>query len=185
MMRLRAAWLVVVLGFLAGSAEATPITYNVADSIGSVSITGTLTTDGNIGLLTAADFLGFSLTVSNGTLSDLFTPANAFVSPLNTFGVIATPTTLGFGTTGKLVLFTPPPGDGGLFVWALGPDRSAHTISDPLSNFFAQTPDEGGFANATFASAEPTDTPVPEPATLSLLGLGGLGLGVYSRRRRS
>ena len=184
-MRFRAMWLVLVLVLMAGPAAAAPITYSVFDSIGVVSVSGSLTTDGTLGSLTIANFTDFSLTVSNSNTgqSDVFTPLNAFISPSNYLPVIATATTLGFGATGSFVIFNPPPGDGGFIVWRIGPNQT-HQMQDPLATpTFIATGSGPSFANAAFATATQTQA-VPEPASMMLLGLGLAGLGARRLRQR-
>ena len=66
MMRMRSAWFVLVLGLLAGSAEALPITYTLTFTPSASNLTdvlsGTLTTDGTLGSIFAADILSWSFT---------------------------------------------------------------------------------------------------------------------------
>ena len=166
---------------MASAAHAAPIVYTVNDTIGSVSIFGTLTTDGTIGTgLGSSIFTNFALTVTNGITPTLFTPANAFVSPGNTQNVIATATTLSLGSFGGLNIFNPPPGDGGNLVWlienfGLG---SLHLISNPVAGY-----NRTELRTTTTFAVVRQSSSVPEPTTLALLASGVLGLGLMRRRQ--
>ena len=52
---------------LTSSAIASPITYTVNRSVGTTSVAGTFTTDGNLGVLNAADFLSYFITLVSPT----------------------------------------------------------------------------------------------------------------------
>ncbi len=94
----------------------------------------------------------------DSTLMSLVTPENA---DWNSVSMTFTPTTanlIGHGTTGSAILTFLAWGDGGL------------TANLPPTVFL-----EG---------VNTTPIPAPEPATMSLLGVGLVGLGAIARRRR-
>ena len=77
------------------AASASPITYTVNQLIGPGSATGTLTTDGTIGVLAAANIIGWNLFLNDGsyTTTLVTTPGNVFV---NGSGLTASLTTMTF-----------------------------------------------------------------------------------------
>jgi hypothetical protein len=74
------------------------------------------------------------------------------------------------------------PGDpsGTFSNWEIGFLAFAGTA---MSIDFGGTVNQIGFDNVTFGSTDPRPTPVPEPATLALLGIALAGLGFAARRR--
>src|SRR5947209_908359 len=56
---------------------ATPITYTFNQTFGSGSVTGSLTTDGTLGVLNAADLLDWTLTLNDGTNTTVLLTSNS------------------------------------------------------------------------------------------------------------
>ena len=74
-------WAAVILTLASAAASAAPIFYNVNLTIGAGTVTGFLETDGTIGTLTAANFLDWSLKITDGVdTPDTLTGANSAVT---------------------------------------------------------------------------------------------------------
>lgn len=95
--------------------RADDITYDVNQTIGAGSLTGTITTDGTIGTLalgptTAPNILDWNLSMSDGTNTVDMTPSNSFAGGGNS-GLVASATDLtfdfipGYGIPGELENF--------------------------------------------------------------------------------
>ena len=94
---------------IVGSSHAGPI-YNVDRSIGVGSVTGTLETDGTLGVFALSNVIDWNLTVSDGvTAVDLFGPLSGANSVSGSVGgvALATPTDIffDFEPQKKLVYF--------------------------------------------------------------------------------
>jgi len=192
----------VALAAAAPSAEAS-ITYTVNQTIGSGSVTGTITTDGAVGALSQADFLSWNLLLTGaggatfnlteggsgvevGNISDPFNP-NAGNADLT-----ADAQNIYFnydGVDGGYLGFQELPFYGGQQYWC----NAAHgnefdcsqgksvvpvLFSNPSSQYAAAA------GNQVIASVAATGG-VPEPAAWALMVLGFGGLGAVLRRRRA
>ena len=173
-----------------GVCSATPITYNVNQTIGLGSVTGTIQTDGTTGVLGAPNIIGWNLALNGVGASLNLTNFNSSVF-VNGTDVTATATNLffNFGAANDgYLLFEVIFGAGARyycdaatlqnFVCAHGSSVVPQTIFDPSAQFVPQTGNQIIGVAGSISS-------VPEPATLSLLALGLVGLGVARRRSAS
>jgi len=125
------------------------------------TLTGTFTTNDTINSL-----VDFNITTSPGT----------------GIGFHYTPATVGSSSTSlpAILVFSTPSLDNILQVTFTGLTASGAPITIGTNDSFEQTPDARRVITAGSVAA------VPEPSTIALLGIGGLGLvGCVLRRRRS
>ena len=163
------------------------ITYSLANPFTSgngMSDSGSITTDGNTGTLAASDILSWSWSAAYN--SNQF--SNSGTAPADfTGGITASasqldiefPGTLTLGGTPFLSFASTPYETGGVTTTSFGDSPSpTYSQTNYYRNAFGDPIDPPNFVIATA-------NPVPEPATLSLLGSALLGLGVVYLRRRS
>lgn len=172
----------VVLLFLTHSAEAVLIEYDVNRTVEGGSVVGTITTDGTIGDLTAANFSAFSLTINYGGVDSVLidssaggvlflqNPSQVSASAINLFydfSIDVNDNNFNFSyntsTTTSRWLFNDFANGG----------QEALRGSD-ISGSIGLAEDRAGFV--AFANV----TAVPEPSTLAIFALGLMGLA--SRR---
>jgi hypothetical protein len=181
-----------VMAATASQAGASPITYNVTDTAGSLSYTGTITTDGNTGILGKADILDWNLTIHGFGTPEILTPADSVVKFDGTSLLSATPTQLAWifsGTIGNVQSD---------FFFQLGPaafvlDQIIYQQSSGIDSgvFSINAQNAGGGSTQTvdlgtsdvFGTAVLTAS-VPEPSTWAMMILGFAGLGFMGYRRR-
>jgi len=173
-------------------AYASPITYAFDQIIGPGSVTGTLTTDGTIGTLSAADIVSFDLTLNDGTsTANLSSPAFVIV---NANACCSGGTPNGVDLTASLtnLMFNYSGVDGGDFgLQGLSPNFDGQLCYTATSNCWGPTGvglyDVGHDGKSVYIAQSGNQiiaTAVPEPSTLALFGAGLAGLSVFCRRRK-
>ena len=175
---------------LAGQ-PASAITYNINVSEGGNSVTGTITTNGNLGSLASTDITAWNLTINAGLGGHLTLGSGnptMIGSPL-----LAGTTTFDFARSGSAEVFfgdgfndwlligsvlSGTPGGAMQFIETGGGSSVNHTVSLPLDDPFA-----GHIGSADFTP--PADTPLPAALPLFTTGLGALGLIGWRRKKKS
>lgn len=157
-------------------------------------LSGTITTDGKTGPITLSDVDSWNWTVTNGVTT--YSGSSSESVPYNSLtGVIATPTYLATplnDTTGVFLGATmPPPGYDGYS--NLGLQFGGHSNGTILTALFWNNGSSGTLTPwwtdfATNYNTVPEGfafaTAVPEPSTLTFLGVVAIGLLGYGWRRR-
>ena len=165
-------------------ASAIPITYVVDQMIGVGSVTGTITTDGRIGIISGNNVQSWSLDLNGIGAAHHITEGNSDVVVTGA-NVTATSTDLSFNFDGPagFLLF-----QDGLFsgtqYWC-----NASTSGD-CDQGKSVVPESFNSSSAQFASASgyqviATVAAVPEPSTWAMMILGFAGVGFMAYRRKS
>lgn len=150
------------------------------------TLTGTITTDGAIGVLSVTDITGWNFSISAGTFTQPFalSEATGEVNIFGSYGFTATATELSYLTSlTTTVLFSlGPQSPTSPFVSF---DQNVVSIFSPLGNeTFTWLYDPNTRAPPSVVVAIAT---VPEPSTwaMIILGFAGVGFLAYRRRNRS
>jgi hypothetical protein len=169
-----------------GFSDAYATVYNVNDGTASLTVSGTITTNGDLGVLTQTDIVGWNLTLDGFNQSLLLTEANStmfFQGP----NLVATSSALLFdyslpGST--YLTFVSVPNDlptTGLIDWGaiFGNGRlhlSSGSNGGPPGTFLNEIVSRTGVQEIA--------TAVPEPSTWAMMLLGFAGVGYMTYRRR-
>jgi hypothetical protein len=174
-----------------GYAAAADITYPVDDVFGGGAVTGSITTDGTLGLLFTGDIVSFDLklTDAQGGMGTLMGPSGSASVFLSSGAVTATSTALlfDFSNTGQQAnFFTTPAGSCTSFFTLRNPGGNICGVSGNVEAFGAVA---GGLPVIRTLAADAgevvfggSQAAVPEPGSLGLLLVGAAGL--IGRRRR-
>ena len=175
---------VLLLLTLAGVSKAD--TYDINQIFGSAGSTvGTITTDGNLGVLTPIDITSWNLTLTDGSSSTILTPLNSTVGSgvgnvggLNNVDLTATSSSLLFDFSG---------GDAGSWGFSGGTGQFCLTT---YSNCFGPAPALGTYGvggnswNFSVISGQQViASAVPEPSSLSMCGAVLVAFGGMRRMR--
>jgi hypothetical protein len=181
--------LVAIVALFGGSSVGAT-TYNISDGTASLGVTGTITTDGTIGVLSAANITDWNLLLNIGSSNaDLTGPlsgnnSSIFASIGNDLSASATGLFFNFGDTSAF----------GVFSLRI-PDGSASLASISLLNQFVEpgspeitlfvTPSFGVIGEQGLAQIGAVGaTPLPDTLPLFATGLGLIGMLGWWRRRR-
>lgn len=164
-------------------AQATPITYNVNLTLGNGSATGSITTNGSVGILGTGHILDWDLLLNDGiTTFALDGTTNSARSVVGS-GLVATLTelTFDFSSSGYLLFQNPSTGSGINYLVFRGADQL------PASSITVKTNSEAAKDTVTMTGVQTIATVAPTsvPDAGSTLPLLGFGLMAIAAGRRT
>ncbi|MEI9812162.1 MAG: glycosyltransferase [Acidobacteriota bacterium] len=189
-----ALWSIAVMSLAlmtAPAASATTFTFSL--TIGSGNASGSITTDGTLGFLTAANLTDWNIFLAPvpGTPVTLEGPASGNNSEVEIFGDTLFTTSTGlfmdFANAGYALFQGPNIGSGVNFLCFAGDGQLCGGFMGPAITmstdvFGANVQEAGG---RFLISGEIDDTVVPEPSSMILLSAGFAGLAALRLRKRS
>lgn len=169
-----------------GVCSAAPIVYNIGQTIGSGSVTGTITTDGAFGVLATADITGWNLLLTGVGATFGLTGANS-VALVSGVDLTATATQLLFnfgGADNGYLLFQVNLFSGSQYYCDATSAgvcfQGASVVPQSIFDSSAQHVPVNG--NVVIATAPGPVNPVPEPSTYALMLASLAAVGLASRR---
>jgi hypothetical protein len=186
-LRKSAAIGVLALGPLIASVAEANITYSVNRAVGAGSVSGFFETDGTLGILGAANFVNWSITIQASNVNGGIPTSSVFGSGTLSIGsgvLSATANDILFDFGGSDLFFTyTSSGDwwcvAGSNLGCFNPNAESIGYDDNAFNAGQSTPYQGVQSIASVDS----NGRVPEPGMLSMIGLALAGLTVMRRRR--
>jgi hypothetical protein len=173
------------------ASKAAPITYSLTNDylsdigLGGI-LSGTITTDGQLGALSKGNITNWDITISWDGISNTITPANSAVAVyLPVSGLSATATALSFqfnASSWNDFSFARVPEVSGIYGYYI--DWLAYP---GVNNFFA-SPNGVTYGNSFAAQGNQIIAEVaavPEPSTWAMMILGFAGIGFMAYRRKS
>jgi hypothetical protein len=171
-------------------AYASNIIYHVGQIIGPGSVTGTITTDGAIGILSAADIVSFNLTLNDGSnTANLSPPATVLVNK-DACCNAGIPGGVDLTASVTNLMFNYSGADSGDFVIANSVGELCYTATSncwgPTGVGLFSVDGDGQSVYIAQSGNQIIATTIPEPATwaMTLAGFFGLGAVLRGDRRR-
>jgi hypothetical protein len=168
--------LVLILG-ISTRASGGDLTYDLVNypaAQNGYTLSGSITTDGTIGILTPSDITAWTVTISSPTTSETFSSSDPGSATGIQSNLIAT----------SSEIYLPPSSDGADILELIGPGND-QIIFDNYNEYtaiissgrvwYSGNPVAGDWTIATAS--------VPEPSTFAMLGIAAVCVCGYSRRR--
>ncbi len=169
--------------------------YNINDTVGFGTVSGTITTNGTLGILVTADIIDWNLSLNNGFGTTLNLTGPSAITPIegvevlgNSLTASSTNLSYDFGGTGFFLIQENGLGNGGTYFCEAGFSQAtcfAGGESDfPGFAFSADQQFEAHAGDVSIGTASTLSTsPTPEPSSVFLLFTAILGLGLLARKR--